>query len=70
MGNVDTIPSRSGSANGAADKWSLFLKVFGGEVLSLFEQKTVMRPLITVLSVAQGKSATCPLYGALGTKFR
>jgi hypothetical protein len=69
MGNVDTIPSRSGSANGAADKWSLFLKVFSGEVLSLFEQKTVMRPLITVRSIAQGKSATFPLYGSLGTKF-
>ena len=69
MGNVDTIPSRSGSANGAADKWSLFLKVFSGEVLSLFEQKTFMKPLITVRSIAQGKSASFPLYGSLGAKF-
>ena len=69
MGNWDISPSRFGAANGASDKWSLFLKVFGGEVLSLFEQKTVMRPLITIRSIAQGKAATFPLYGSVAAKF-
>lgn len=69
MGNFDASISRPGSANGAADKWSLFLKVFSGEVLSLFEQKTVMKPLVTVRNISQGKSATFPLYGSLAAKF-
>jgi hypothetical protein len=69
MGNLDVTPSRYGASNGGADKWALFLKVFGGEVLSLFEQKTVMKPLITVRNISQGKSATFPLYGSLAAKF-
>jgi hypothetical protein len=69
MGNWDISPSRPGSLDGAADKWSLFLKVFGGEVLSLFEQKTVMKPLITIRTISQGKSATFPLYGSVAAKF-
>jgi len=69
MGYTDTNASRQGSLNGAADKWSLFLKVFSGEVLSLFEQKTVMKPLITTRSISVGKSAAFPLYGSLGAKF-
>jgi len=69
MGNWDITPSRFGASNGAADKWALFLKVFGGEVLSLFEQKTVMKPLITIRTISQGKSATFPLYGSVAAKF-
>lgn len=69
MGTTDANASRMGALNGAADKWSLFLKVFSGEVLSLFEQKTVMKPLITTRSISVGKSAAFPLYGSLGAKF-
>lgn len=69
MGNWDISPSRFGAVNAAADKWALFLKVFGGEVLSLFEQKTVMKPLITIRTISQGKSATFPLYGSVAAKF-
>lgn len=69
MGNLDVTTSRYGASNGGADKWALFLKVFSGEVLSLFEAKTVMKPLITVRSISQGKSATFPLYGSLAAKF-
>jgi len=69
MGNWDITPSRFGAVNAAADKWELFLKVFGGEVLSLFEQKTVMKPLITIRTISQGKSATFPLYGSVAAKF-
>lgn len=69
MGSLDVTTSRYGASNGGADKWALFLKVFSGEVLSLFEQKTVMKPLITVRSISQGKSATFPLYGSLAAKF-
>lgn len=69
MGYTDANASRQGANNGATDKWSLFLKVFSGEVLSLFEQKTVMKPLITTRSISVGKSAAFPLYGSLGAKF-
>lgn len=42
---------------------AMFLKVFSGEVLQAFETATVMKPLHTVRTISNGKSAQFPLTG-------
>lgn len=46
----------------ATDK-ALFLRVFGGEVLTAFEQANVVAPRIMNRSISYGKSATYPIHG-------
>ena len=42
----DFTGNRLGANNAGADKRELFLKVFGGEVLSNYETKLVLTPLL------------------------
>ncbi|WP_018868281.1 MULTISPECIES: hypothetical protein [unclassified Thioalkalivibrio] len=53
----NAIVSRLGQINGAGDAKALFLKVFGGEVLTSFEQKNVTMGRHQVRTIANGKSA-------------
>jgi hypothetical protein len=53
-------PLRIGQTNGAGDVDSLFLKVYGGEVLTAFETLNVMQNLQMVRNIASGKSAQFP----------
>jgi len=41
--------------SGATD--ALFLKVFGGEVISVFEQMTKLKDRVQVRTISSGKSA-------------
>ena len=50
-------PSRFGSNNAAADKTELFLKVFGGEILTQFHKRTVYLDKNIVRTISSGKSA-------------
>lgn len=56
-------PSRPGQINGAGDALALFLKVFSGEVLTAFEQTTVMLDKHMIRTIQNGKSATFPATG-------
>jgi hypothetical protein len=67
--DFDFTGSRSGSNNGATDKRELFLKVFSGEVLSNYETKLVLTPLVRSRTIAAGKSATFPIYGKATAKW-
>lgn len=49
-----------GSINGSGATDAIFLKVFGGEVLTAFEEANVVMPYHTVRSIASGKSASFP----------
>jgi len=53
-------PLRIGQTNGAGDVDSLFLKVYGGEVLTAFETLNVMQNLQMIRNIASGKSAQFP----------
>ena len=55
--------SRLGATNGGADKRSLFLKQFAGEVLTSFEERNIFMPLHRVRTISNGKSAQFPVTG-------
>lgn len=52
--------SRLGQADGAGDALALFLKVFGGEVLTAFEREVILRNLTRLRVITSGKSAQFP----------
>lgn len=60
---ANATPSRLGANNGGSDKDALFLKVFSGEVLTAFEQQTIMMDKHMVRTIANGKSAQFPVMG-------
>jgi hypothetical protein len=48
-----------------ADKRELFLKVFSGEVLMTYQNKTLMQGLHETRNITQGKSASFPVLGTV-----
>lgn len=62
-------PSRPGQVNIAGDDLALFLKVFGGEVLTAFEQATVMLDKHFVRTISSGKSAQFPATGRANAQY-
>jgi len=46
-----------GSVNSTGDRNALFLKIFGGEVMTAFEESNVFLDKTMVRSIANGKSA-------------
>jgi hypothetical protein len=65
--------SRQGAINGAvadkAEQEALFLKIFGGEILAAFEQKTIMMDKHTVRSIEHGKSVSFPATGRISSAY-
>jgi hypothetical protein len=57
-------PSRLGQIAGAGDTRALFLKVFSGEVMTVFDNATVMKEKVRVRNISSGKSAQFPAIGA------
>jgi hypothetical protein len=53
-------PFRIGQVNGAGATDALFLKVYGGEVLTAFETLNVMESLQMIRNISAGKSAQFP----------
>lgn len=68
-GEFNFSGTRAGSNNGASDKRELFLKVFSGEILSNYETKLVLAPLVRNRTISVGKSATFPIYGKASAKW-
>jgi len=58
-----TDPSRVGQVNSAGDVDALFLKKFSGEILQTFEESNVFKPLHTIRTIENGKSAQFPVTG-------
>jgi hypothetical protein len=58
----NSTPARLGLGQTADDR-SLFLKVFGGEVLTAFTAATIMKGRVRERTIASGKSAQFPLTG-------
>ncbi|ABC24108.1 minor capsid protein 10 [Rhodospirillum rubrum F11] len=56
-------PSRLGMVNGTGADDALFLKVFGGEVLTTFAENNVFLPLTMSRTITSGKSAQFPVLG-------
>ena len=69
MANGNITPSRLGQSMGAGDTDALFLKVFGNEVLTAFEEANVMKELHTIRTISSGKSAQFPVLGTATAKY-
>lgn len=54
---ADMLPSRPGQADGAGDSRALFLKKYGGEVLTAFRESNVFISRHMVRTITSGKSA-------------
>ena len=63
MADSNTSPSRAGLIEGGSDNQALFLKKFSGEILTTFEEKNIMKPLHTIRTIQNGKSAQFPVTG-------
>jgi len=63
MAYLATTPSRLGQDSLAGDTDALFLKVFGGEIITVFDEVNVMLPTTTVRTITSGKSAQFPAVG-------
>jgi hypothetical protein len=62
-------PSRIGQALGAGDTRALFLKVFSGEVLTVYDANTVMKDKTRVRNITSGKSAQFPAIGRTSASY-
>ncbi len=60
---ADAVASRLGQALAAGDDEALFLKLFSGEVLTIFENTNVTMGRTMVREISQGKSAQFPVMG-------
>lgn len=61
--------SRIGQVNNAGATDALFLKKFAGEVLTTFETENVFKPLHTIRTIENGKSAQFPVAGIAGAAY-
>jgi len=57
---ANATPMRIGQVNSAGATDALFLKVYGGEVLTAFEENNVMENLQVIRNIQSGKSASFP----------
>lgn len=60
---ANATPASIGRINAANAEDALFLKVFGNEVITAFEQSSVTEGADMVRSISSGKSATFPVVG-------
>ncbi len=63
--NTNSLPvaGRVGSNLHGNDTTGLFLKKFAGEVMTVFDEKNIMKPLHTIRTISKGKSAQFPVIG-------
>jgi len=64
-----TDPSRVGQVNSAGNVDALFLKKFSGEILQTFEESNVFKPLHTIRTIENGKSAQFPVTGIASANY-
>ena len=62
-GSEGRIGAQGSTGTGSGDSLALFLKKFAGEVLTVFDEKNIMKPLHTMRTISKGKSAQFPVIG-------
>ena len=63
FGGSPAVQGRVGSNKFNSDTTGLFLKKFAGEVMTVFDEKNIMKPLHTIRTISKGKSAQFPVIG-------
>ena len=66
---TDSVVSRLGQINLSGDEFALFLKQFGGEVLTEFEQATVFKSRHFVRQIRNGRTAQFPNIGTVSSHY-
>ena len=66
---ANATPSSIGRINAANAEDALFLKVFGNEVITAYEQASVTEGADMVRSISSGKSATFPVVGRMSAAY-
>lgn len=61
--------SYQGQNNNTGDVRNLFLKLYAGEVLTAFEEKNIMMPLVRTRTISKGKSASFPMTGRASAEY-
>ena len=69
MAYIEPAVSRLGQQNAAGDVDALFLKVFSGEILQVFEENNIMMPLTQQRNISSGKTAQFPVVGTAQAKY-
>lgn len=69
MAYTEPTVSRLGQVNAANDVDALFLKVFSGEILQVFEENNIMMPLTQQRNISSGKTAQFPVVGTAQAKY-
>ena len=69
MAYIEPAVSRLGQVNAANDVDALFLKVFSGEILQVFEENNIMMPLTQQRNISSGKTAQFPVVGTAQAKY-
>lgn len=62
---ANATPNRLGMINNGGDDRALFMKLFAGEVLTVYEQKAYMLDKHSVRTIKNGKSASFPVIGKM-----
>jgi hypothetical protein len=62
---ANAVVNYGGAINGGSDKRELYLKMFSGEVISQFEEKTVCLDKHTIHTISSGKSSSFPVMGIM-----
>ena len=61
--------SRLGQASGAGDANALFLKIYAGEVISMFDRENQMLGMTTVRTINKGHSSKFPVTGSISSSY-
>tara|TARA_B100000900_G_scaffold297261_1_gene255784 strand:- start:598 stop:1659 length:1062 start_codon:yes stop_codon:yes gene_type:complete len=69
MAYTEPTVSRLGQVNTSGDADALFLKVFSGEILQVFEENNIMMPLTQQRNISSGKTAQFPVVGTAQAKY-
>lgn len=69
MAYIEPAVSRLGQVNASGDADALFLKVFSGEILQVFEETNMMMPLTQQRTISSGKTAQFPVVGSAQAKY-
>ena len=70
LGGINGVQYNAGSAAGNYEKENAnFLKIFSGEVLTVFNRETIFKDLTQKRTISSGKSASFPITGRFSSRY-
>mgnify|MGYP003116103742 FL=1 len=70
LGGINGVQYNAGSASGNFEKENAnFLKIFSGEVLTVFNRETIFKDLTQKRTIPSGKSASFPITGRFSSRY-